>query len=70
MVLGNLDAQRDWGHAKDYVRGMWMIAQHETPDDFVLANGEMRSVRQFVEVMQHNTLDSSLSGEGESEVGF
>ena len=49
LVLGNLDAKRDWGHAKDYVRGMWMITQHDTPDDFVLATGKMYSVREFVE---------------------
>ena len=41
LVLGNLDAKRDWGHAKDYVRGMWMITQHEKADDFVLATGKV-----------------------------
>jgi GDPmannose 4,6-dehydratase len=50
LYLGNMDAKRDWGHAKDYVRGMWMILQHETPSDFVLATGETRSVREFVEI--------------------
>ena len=71
LELGNLDAQRDWGHAKDYVRGMWMIAQHETPDDFVLATGEMRSVRQFVEeAAQYFGFNIEWRGEGESEVGF
>jgi GDPmannose 4,6-dehydratase len=48
LYLGNLDARRDWGHAKDYVRGMWMILQHGQPDDFVLATGETRTVREFV----------------------
>jgi GDPmannose 4,6-dehydratase len=48
LWLGNLDAERDWGHAKDYVRGMWMIMQHERPDDFVLATGVKRTVREFV----------------------
>ena len=43
--LGNLDSLRDWGHAKDYVEGMWMMLQQESPDDFVLATGEMHSVR-------------------------
>ncbi|PZU91944.1 MAG: GDP-mannose 4,6-dehydratase [Chelatococcus sp.] len=49
LYLGNLDAKRDWGHAKDYVRGMWMIMQAETPSDYVLATGETRTVREFVE---------------------
>ena len=49
LVLGNLAALRDWGHARDYVEGMWRIVQHETADDFVLATGEMHSVREFVE---------------------
>ena len=48
LTLGNLNAKRDWGHAKDYVRGMWMITQHDKPDDFVLATGKMYSVREFV----------------------
>ena len=50
LYLGNLDAQRDWGHAKDYVRGMWMIVQAEQADDFVLATGVTRTVREFVEL--------------------
>ncbi|MGQ0457938.1 MAG: GDP-mannose 4,6-dehydratase [Hyphomicrobium sp.] len=49
LYLGNLDAKRDWGHARDYVDGMWRILQQETPDDYVLATGETRSVRDFVE---------------------
>ncbi len=50
LYLGNLDAKRDWGHARDYVEGMWRILQQETPDDYVLATGEMHSVREFVEL--------------------
>ena len=50
LWLGNLDAQRDWGHARDYVEGMWRILQHDVPDDYVLATGEMHSVREFVEL--------------------
>ncbi len=50
LYLGNLDAKRDWGHAKDYVRGMWMIMQAPEPGDFVLATGETRTVREFVEL--------------------
>jgi GDPmannose 4,6-dehydratase len=49
LFLGNLDAKRDWGHARDYVEGMWRILQHPEPDDYVLATGETHSVREFVE---------------------
>ncbi len=49
LYLGNLDAKRDWGHARDYVRAMWLMLQQETPDDFVIATGETHSVREFVE---------------------
>jgi GDPmannose 4,6-dehydratase len=49
LYLGNLDAKRDWGHARDYVEGQWLILQHDEPDDFVLATGETHSVREFVE---------------------
>jgi GDPmannose 4,6-dehydratase len=49
LYLGNLSAKRDWGHARDYVEGMWRIVQHDTPDDFVLATGETRTVKEFVE---------------------
>jgi len=49
LFLGNLDSRRDWGHARDYVEGMWRILQHDEPDDFVLATGESHSVREFVE---------------------
>src|SRR6266516_3846233 len=49
LFLGNLDAKRDWGHARDYVEGMWLITQQADPDDYVLATGETRSVRVFVE---------------------
>ncbi|MBI3444196.1 MAG: GDP-mannose 4,6-dehydratase, partial [Magnetospirillum sp.] len=49
LYVGNLDAKRDWGHARDYVEGMWRIVQHDTPDDWVLATGETHSVREFIE---------------------
>jgi GDPmannose 4,6-dehydratase len=49
LYLGNLEAKRDWGHARDYVEGMHMILQSDAPDDFVLATGDTRSVREFVE---------------------
>ena len=48
MYLGNLDAKRDWGYARDYVEGMWLILQHHTPEDFVLATGETRSIKDFL----------------------
>ncbi|RDV03130.1 GDP-mannose 4,6-dehydratase [Undibacter mobilis] len=50
IYLGNLDAKRDWGHARDYIEGMWQILQHDKPDDFVLATGEAHSVREFVDL--------------------
>lgn len=49
LSIGNLDAQRDWGHARDYVRGMWMMLQKDEPDDYVLATGQAHSVREFIE---------------------
>lgn len=50
LYLGNLDAERDWGHARDYVEGMWMIVQQDQPDDYVLATGEKHSVREFTQL--------------------
>jgi GDPmannose 4,6-dehydratase len=50
LYIGNLDAMRDWGHARDYVEGMWLMLQQEAPDDYVLATGEAHSVREFVEL--------------------
>jgi GDPmannose 4,6-dehydratase len=50
LYLGNLDAKRDWGHARDYAKGMWLMLQQEKPDDYVLATGEAHSVREFVEL--------------------
>jgi GDPmannose 4,6-dehydratase len=49
LYIGNLDARRDWGHAKDYVKAMWLMLQQETPDDFVVSTGEQHSVREFIE---------------------
>lgn len=49
LFLGNIDAKRDWGHARDYVKGMWMMLQHDVADDYVLATGETHTVREFVE---------------------
>jgi len=70
LYLGNLDAQRDWGHAKDYVEGMWRILQHTEPDDFVLATGVTTRIRDFV-IMAFNQLGIHLQfeGEGVNEIG-
>ena len=58
LYLGNLDAKRDWGYAKDYVEGMWMMLQHKEPDDFVLATGETHSIRDFLNYAgEHLDLD-------------
>ena len=48
--MGNLDAQRDWGHAKDYVQMQWLMLQQEKPEDYVIASGQMKSVREFIEL--------------------
>jgi GDPmannose 4,6-dehydratase len=50
LVLGNLDAKRDWGYAGDYVRAMWLMLQHDTPEDFVIATGETHTIREFLDV--------------------
>jgi GDPmannose 4,6-dehydratase len=50
LYLGNLDAKRDWGYAKDYVRAMWMMLQHDEPDDYVVATGETHSIREFLDI--------------------
>jgi GDPmannose 4,6-dehydratase len=70
LYLGNLDALRDWGHAKDYVEGMWMILQHPSPEDWVLATGETTSVRRFVELAFAEVGRSiAWEGQGVAEVG-
>jgi GDPmannose 4,6-dehydratase len=70
LYIGNLDARRDWGHARDYVDGMWRILQQDQPDDYVLATGESHSVREFVE-LAFACVDRPLvwRGEGVGEVG-
>lgn len=70
IELGNLDAQRDWGHAADYVRGMWLMLQQPVGDEFVLGTGETRSVREFVEIAATRIgLEIEWSGSGVDEVG-
>ena len=71
LYLGNLDAQRDWGHAKEYVYGMWLMMQHEEPDDYVLATGTMTTVRQFVEWAFGDVgIELNWEGEGVGERGL
>ncbi|XP_022346245.1 GDP-mannose 4,6 dehydratase-like [Crassostrea virginica] len=70
VSLGNLDAKRDWGHAKDYVEAMWLMLQHEKPEDFVISMGEAHSVREFVEkAFKVANVDIVWEGEGVNEVG-
>lgn len=70
LYLGNLDSIRDWGHAKDYVEGMWRILQHSEPDDWVLATGRAYSVRQFTEeTFRKIGVDITWEGKGLQEVG-
>jgi GDPmannose 4,6-dehydratase len=71
LFLGNLDAKRDWGHARDYVEGMWRILQHPEPDDYVLATGEAHSVREFVEKAFAQTgIRIGWTGSGVDEAGI
>jgi len=71
IVLGNLDAKRDWGHAKDYVHGMWLMLQQDTPDDYVLATNEVKSVREFVETaFMYKGFNIQWRGDGIDEVGY
>jgi GDPmannose 4,6-dehydratase len=70
LFLGNLDARRDWGHARDFVEGMWLILQQDTPDDYVLATGESHSVREFVEkAFSHIGRAIAWRGRGVEEKG-
>jgi len=70
VELGNLDAKRDWGHSKDYVSAMWLMLQQDEPDDFVIATGETRSIRDFVEAA-FSVIGTKIQwqGTGENEIG-
>lgn len=71
LQLGNLDAKRDWGYAKEYVHGIWLMMQHDTPDNYLLATGEEHSVREFVELaFKHIDIDIEWKGCGDTEQGF
>ena len=71
LELGNLNAQRDWGYAADYVEGMWRMLQQDTPDDYVLATGETHTIRSFVDAAgAYFGWEFDWQGEGENEVGI
>ena len=71
LYLGNLDAKRDWGHARDYVEMQWMMLQQETPEDFVIATGVQYSVRDFVDAAAKEIgLEVRWSGKGVDEKGY
>jgi GDPmannose 4,6-dehydratase len=71
LILGNLDSLRDWGHSKDYVRGMWLMLQCNEPKDYVLSTNEYHSVREFVEkAFLKKGFDIHWRGEGLNEVGY
>lgn len=70
VELGNMDSKRDWGHSKDYVRAMWLMLQQDTPDDYVIATNETRTVREFVEIAFRTAgIDVVWEGSGIDEVG-
>ena len=70
VELGNMDSKRDWGHSKDYVRAMWLMLQQDKPDDYVIATGETRTVREFVEAaFKAVNITINWEGEGIDEVG-
>ena len=71
LVLGNIEAKRDWGHARDYVYGMWLMLQQDKADDYVLATNEYHSVREFVECsFKEKGIELVWKGEGVNEIGY
>lgn len=71
LYLGNLEARRDWGHAKDFVEAQWLMLQQDEPSDYVIATGEQHSVREFVEIAANEIgIDIKWEGEGLDEVGY
>lgn len=70
LELGNMDSKRDWGHSKDYVKAMWLMLQQDSPDDYVIATNETRTVREFVEIaFKHVGITVQWQGDGVDEVG-
>jgi GDPmannose 4,6-dehydratase len=71
LTLGNLNAKRDWGHAKDFVEAMWLMLQQDKPDDFVIATGEQHSVKEFVEAAApYFGMQITWRGDGLNEIGY
>ena len=71
LVLGNINSMRDWGHAKDYIKGMWLMLQQEEPDDYVLATNEYHTVREFIEKsFKFKGINIKWKGEGINEIGY
>lgn len=71
LELGNMDSKRDWGHSKDYVNAMWLMLQQTTPDDYVIATNETRTVREFVEIaFDHVGITIEWQGSGVDEIGI
>ena len=71
VFMGNIDAKRDWGHARDYVKAMWLMLQHDKADDFVIATGTTTTVREFIiKAFRQLGVEVSFKGEGINEVGF
>ena len=71
LELGNMDSKRDWGHSQDYVQAMWLMLQQETPDDYVVATNETRTVREFVEkAFNYADIEIEWNGAGVNEVGI
>ena len=72
LTMGNIDAQRDWGHAKDFVKGMWLMLQQDKPEDYVLSTGELHSVRELIEYTVNKIWGQQIrwEGEGVKEVGY
>jgi len=71
IMLGNINAKRDWGHAKDYVYGMWLMLQQDKPDDYILATGKQYSVREFIEKsFKYKEIEIEWKGDGLNEIGY
>ena len=71
ITLGNIEAERDWGHAKDYVEGMWRILQYDKPEDFVLSTNEKHSIREFIEKsFKFKGFNIKWKGKGTNEIGY
>ena len=71
LEMGNIDSRRDWGHAKDFVEAMWLMLQHETPGDYVVATGVLHTVREFIEISaRYFDMDIVWEGKAENEIGI